>query len=572
MRRILGAICLLAAVCVVCLGTSRRISNSGGTPTDWELRVLANGGPQPTANTVQCMESLRLNLIALGLTNKIYSLCIFVPDSVIAATTPLFKHKGSDPWTNFNFAQTNLNLDGLKGDGTSKALGTGVQAIEGGAFADKQCGISVVISESDSNRNEFAVGFSIPDASQGLLLSPSSGGIMGYNSATTGSGEFISTNDFVRVGYISANTITNAGTTNQSIYVASALENHRLFVTEPYFAAGTPPAGEKPISAFAQRRDGTNTGWSAQRMSMVAIHAAFTQADSSNFWSAIKGCRECLGGGTGNPVQDWSRRLVEAGGPTISTTESNAAATYWRIMGDSQTLLNKAIAANIYFTNNLFAARTPLIWKAGNQFWTNTAFGETNLTISGLTGNGTTKFLGTGINPSTLNYGGFNDVNAGLSVLIANVTTDANVFNVGSAGTTANGLFAVGNQNGNLVFFNWIFTTVNTDFVIRAAPNAGWEGFLSGNRTAANAIRLDAVTNGVHNVFTNASGSTASVNNTMTNMFAHAIANGLNAATSFSDQTVSYLSIHAGYSQTESSNEWWAVKSAREIIGGGVPP
>src|SRR5688572_13026363 len=134
-RRILiGSLLLMA--CAVCLAPSRRLGGAAILATDWSQRVVANGGAVPSQQTIQCMETLRLTLIGMGLTNKLYTLCVFVPDSVIAASTPLFKHKGSDPWTNFFFAQTNLNIDGLKGDGIQKAFDTGVLPNEGGAFTD----------------------------------------------------------------------------------------------------------------------------------------------------------------------------------------------------------------------------------------------------------------------------------------------------------------------------------------------------------------------------------------------------------------------------------------------------
>lgn len=577
-RRFLSC-CVLLVVLVCCIGATRRVGQTQTGKfviTDWANRVVANGGAMPSQATIACMETLRASLVALNVTNKIYSLCIFVPDSVIAAATPLIIHKGYPMWTN-NFVGGDLNTYGLKGDGTTKAMDTGVKAKIGEAVNanTRTRGLTVLVTESDSNNASAGVMGQRDEGGTVLeLLLVSAAGITEWYPARNTVSDFIVTNDFTRVGYISGNVTTNDGTatTNMNLFFASPGEAHKLIATRvPTQNPLSVTTTEETIACFAYRYAATNAGFIAMRMSMAMVHDGLTQTESSNIWWAVKTCRECLGGGDGDPVHDFNRKVVAAGGANISATTSNALRTFHSGV-DADGLLYFINAANCYVPDNLTAARTPFLYQAGNQIWTNVSFAASNLTVNGLTGDGSTKFLGTGLKPSTLTYGGFSDTSAGLSVLIFNVGTDANALNIGSTGTTANGTFAVGNQVGFLVFYCWIFTTVNTDFVIRTAPNAGWEGYLSGNRLANNVIRLDAVTNGVHNVFTNATGATASNNNTMTNAFAHAVANGLNAAANFSDQTVSFIALHPGFTQTQSSNLWNRVKDMRNAFGGGVPP
>ncbi len=122
--------------------------------SDWARRVVANGGAMPSQNTIIAMEVLRNSLEAQSLTNKIYTLCIFVPDSVIAASTPLVKIKGADPWTNSGFVASDLNIQGLKGDGV-KFLDTAIIplaiATNNNNIATTNMGLSTVVTESATN-------------------------------------------------------------------------------------------------------------------------------------------------------------------------------------------------------------------------------------------------------------------------------------------------------------------------------------------------------------------------------------------------------------------------------------
>lgn len=573
----LAAICLLCLLNVCALAqpfTVNDIAFLGQPPfiTDWAQRVVANGGAMPSQNSIVAMDTFRTGIINAGLSNKIYSLCVFVPDSLIAATTPLFKTYGADPWTNVNFSVTNLSIEGLKGDGATKSLDTGVKLKDIQVRANGSAiGFTTIVSESESNRLEYIMGQRDEVGDPLTLLLVSGGGSTEWYGTLTTATENITTNDFARVGYVSGNRWVEGGQTNVAIFVASPLEAHKIIKSKvAALSSATTTSNTVTISCFAYKYANTNTGWSSQRLSLAVIHDGFTQTESSNFWVLAQACRQSLGGGDGDPVHDWARYVTNFGGAAISVNTSNSLRTFRRGL-DTDGLLYTIAAANVFVPDDLTSARMPILWQAGNQIWTNTAFGASNLTVNGLTGNGTTKYLGTGINLSALNYGGFSDTSAGLSTLIYNTGSDSNQLVMGATGAAVNGNFSVANQVGLAVFYCWISTTVNTDCLIRTAPNAGWEGYLSGNRTAANAIRLDWVTNQVHNVATNGTGTTASNNNSMTNMFAFAIANNASTPTAFSSQTISFMAVHGGLTQTQSSNLWIRVRDVRNAFGGGVP-
>ncbi len=547
--------------------------------TDWATRVVANGGAMPSGNTIACMETLRLSLISLGITNKIYSLCIFVPDSLIAATTPLFKHKGADPWTNGNFVIGDLTVNGFKGDGSTKFLDTAVKAnntgIASGGTGSR--GLTVLVTETSSNNVASYMSYADPAGTPLVYLFVGATGDIEWEPTVTNPLFFVTTNDIARVGWISGNQSVDGGVTNIDVYVASPLESHKLLIRK-VVPNGVPQntATDGTIPVFVQRHGLTNRFFNAQRMSMAMVHDGFTQTESSNVWLAIKTCRECLGGGSGDPVHNWANKVIVAGGAAISTTTSNANRIFYSGL-DTDGLLYQMISVNTYAPDNLTAARIPIHWKSGNQFWTNTSFVAGDITINGLTGNTTTKFLGTGMNISALNYGGFSDTSAGVSLLIYNSPQTATVRREFLPVGSTSRLFGPQHFASRLTFFAWFgaAATVNRDYLDAPVPSGNgtnWAGFMSGSRTANNAIALYVATNNVFQLWTNGTTATTTDNNTITNSFAHAATDFNNTALQWSDRTVSFLAIHSGLSQTQSSNLWIRVQALRTALGGGLPP
>jgi len=542
--------------------------------TDWERRVVANGGARPSAVSINCMETLRTTLIAQGITNKIYSLCVFVPDSVIAASTPLFKHKGADPWTNFNFVIGDLNINGLKGDGTSKALDTGVKAKLGEATqtGEQTKGLTYIITETATNRLQVDVGQQDADGDPLFVLTSSlaiSQFLPGANTAL----QRLGTNDSRRVGFFSGSCETNGSTTNITLYVASPTESFKALSTRTTFlTASSTTTTEDTIPYFANKIAGTNTQWSANRISAAVVHNGLSESQTSNLWVALKACRECLGGGTGDQIHDYATRVTTYGGSAISVGTSNALRDF-RIGLDTDGLLYNMVVVNCYVPDNLVAVRLPLIYQNGFELWTNNAFAASNLTVNGLTGDGTTKFLGTAINPTTVVQGGFSDTSAGMTILNFLAPTSSGDHEFAVNGTAANSLFSLLNESGVLKFYCWKFVTVNTEFVAITAPSPGatWPGYLSGNRTAANAIRLDWVTNSVWNIATNGTGNQTGARTSMTNLYAHAISGPGTVAASWSDRTISFIALHPGLTTTQSSNLWIRVFNLRTAFGGGLP-
>lgn len=528
----------------------------------------------PSGSTIAAMETLRLGCIAAGLTNKIDALCVFVPDSVIAATTPLFKHLGSDPWTNFNFVIGDLTVNGLKGDGLSKALDTGIKLKDIQLpSTGSTIGFTVIVSESASNQGGHAMGQQDADGVPLSLLLVSSSGLTEFYPTTLTGTQRVSSNDWGRVGYISGNRWVAGGSTNIALFVASPLESHKTLVSivGPGEAAGT-TSTDDTISVFASKRDGTNSAYSTLRLSMAMVHDGFTQTESSNFWVLAKQLREQLGGGTGDNIHDWNRKVVAAGGASVSTTTSNAMRTLYSGLDTVGTLYLMS-SANALVPDNLTAARTPFIWQSGSEVWTNFNFGTTNLTVAGLQGNGTDKYLGTGIVPSTANR--ISNTSGGITALISDNPGTALFAIMGSLPITASVQTVLYMDDvANAGFRMWRNDLINQNWITAAQPSPGaaWEGYISGNRTAANAIALYVASTGLaHQVLTNATGTQTGTATANTRAFLAFAQNNNGTPITFGNQTMSFVAFHGGMTQTQSSNTYSLISEFRVAVGGGNP-
>ena len=144
--------------------------------TDWARRVVANGGAFPSQNTINAMETLRLGVIAAGLDTSISSMLVLVPDSAIAASTPLFVGIGLDPWTNHGFVDGDLTVEGMKGNGSSKYLDSGITGVFGINPVSGDCGLIALVTESNSNAQctELGVHLDIGNPPSGFQLNASS--------------------------------------------------------------------------------------------------------------------------------------------------------------------------------------------------------------------------------------------------------------------------------------------------------------------------------------------------------------------------------------------------------------
>jgi hypothetical protein len=569
-------------------------AGGGGIQSEWADRVVANGGDRPSESTIAAMEQLRTDIVTAGISNKFWSLCVFVPDSLIAATTPLIRKIGADPWTNSNFTADLLNVNGLKGNGTNAFLDTGIlcRIVTGDARSPLSTNISfsTVISEgynvpgqiglapSGSEASRLTVFFSQSVSGGGLAVALIAGGSQTqyYVGPTGDAGNRINTNEVERIGFVSANKFGAAS--GIFIGVASPVEPFGILSTNAAGTTGNHQAGvTNTIPFLATRVETTNAGFSYGRFSMAAIHEGLTVTECSNFWNAIKTCRQSLGGGTGEPVHNWAARIANLNGSTISSTTSNAVRDF--VAGlYTDGLAYKMVAVNPIAPDNLTAAATPIIWQGGYNTWSNVNYAASNLNVNGLAGTGETKYLDTRVNIAGLNttgMRGFLNTSAGASVLVSQINTFSNSHIWGVLGTAASSFFGIVpcDPSTNYSAFVFKYDNPGTDSVVARGPVTNFTTFATASRTAANALALYFVTNGVHHLAVAGTGNQTGSTATMTNMVLGGYWSESVPAVGagFSPYRASFAAVHAGLTQTQASNLWTRVNAMRTAMGGGNP-
>lgn len=579
-RKLIFCLLLLVSVSVLAITPYLPFFAAGGGPvtTDWALRVMTNGGAMPSQNTIIAVETLRTTLIAQGITNKIYGMCNFVEDSVIASATPLFLHKGYTMWTN-NFSSAHLSRHGLKSYGTN-FMDTGITAVSGEAVSPAGSGgLAVIITEwgRSATYTVNAGGQAVmgradadDDPRFQLVIDATKNSYFFPGDISSGA-NYLNAPDFCRVGYLSGNVDSN-GVAN--IFVASPFESHRLLVTKSGVADDI-TAVANTITVFGSKRGTTNelATASTNRMSMAMVHQYFTETESSNVWWALKTFREQLGGGSGDPVHDWDTFIVSQGGAHVSGTTSNAARQYWGRLNEYGIGI-KMKAVNITSYDSMQTFQTPLIWQAGHPVWQNTGFVLGDLSVHGADGSPSGKYLRTGISNTTTAVSFANS--GGISVMATNIQA-------GIGGTTGSssthftlitaGIFDVASPTAT--FYAYSSSLVNVTHVVATSFFGGstnYGMFTSGNYLNSTNISLYVAAHSVpHYLVTNSLAALPSnlANNQEVVAFGSMQDNSPLVFVGAGPGAISYTAIHAGLTQTESSNHYNAVYELRTALGGG---
>lgn len=94
--------------------------------TNWQTRVVANGGSAPTTLELQSVDTYYRGCVTDGIDSLILTDLPVISSSLIGAITPFFNVIGNDPWTNHGpFVIGDLTINGLTGDGVGKYLDLG---------------------------------------------------------------------------------------------------------------------------------------------------------------------------------------------------------------------------------------------------------------------------------------------------------------------------------------------------------------------------------------------------------------------------------------------------------------
>ncbi len=350
--------------------------------TSWATRVVTNGGAAPSGATVLAISNFCYALDTAGLTSQMKAVNVLAPDSLIACCTPLIVGTGVDPWTNSGFSSGAVSVNGLTGDGVN-VLNTGVNS---STLSTNSAGMSLYAFKGGVIMGQDYL--SSPD----FILTSNTFDC--WDNST--SRQYSSIND---VGFYSGSR-TAVGQSN------TYYGNTRLSLVQ---VASTTVASSQNNSALtfplhlmsSYHHDGGSYDQfiSTGTCSFAAIHSGLTQADTAALFTLVQALRVALGGGYNDPVSAWSPSVVANGGAAPSGATVTALSNFYNgLVSDG--LVTLVGAVNCCVPDSLIACLTPLLIGGGLNPWTNRNFLAGDLTVNGLVGNGSSKYLQTGVDRS----------------------------------------------------------------------------------------------------------------------------------------------------------------------------
>jgi hypothetical protein len=264
-------------------------------------------------------------------------------------------------------------------------------------------------------------------------------------------------------------------------------------------------------------------------------------------------------------VKNWVTRVVAHGGATPSGGTQLAFAAFYKALSDNN-LLPKMKVVMPMAPDSLTACLTPFLNPAlGADPWINHSFVSGDLTVNGLIGNGSTKYLDTGVVPR----GAFaNNADGGLTVYAAangnnNTETDLYCSNAPSQTMGTNV------SQGGTAICDMYTQTPGSGRI--SASNSAFVGYVSGNRGALGGGVLQAIykanSSGGHSTLVSSTTSSGGSLPTL-NLFAFAD-NNVGSPILLSSKRCSFFAIHSGLTALDSSNFYTAIQALRTALGGG---
>lgn len=261
---------------------------------DWVTTIRSNGGSAPSARTTIAVNNFYRALQNTSYFSKIKAINCFVPDSLIAAQTPLISTVGNKIWTNNNFVVGDLTINGLVGNGSTKSLNTGITCSS--IFSTSNMGTTIYVPTSSAG-----VGHNYGCASNQAYANDcvatfwvSGAGVFmdSYNTVVTTGGRYTITQVANWTGLLSMNrTATNVF----NAYWQKA-GSGVVLAQGPYAnSGGTVPV--QPMYVFCSFDSVAPAFFSGDRMSVMAFHDGLTAAEAVSFGLLIKNMRIGIGGG-----------------------------------------------------------------------------------------------------------------------------------------------------------------------------------------------------------------------------------------------------------------------------------
>lgn len=253
---------------------------------EWAKRVVTNGGPAPSGNTLRALATFRSAIS--GINSQIVTCNFFAPDSVVAARTPLIVGPGPGIW-----GETTPGYDGRKG-----LNGWGF-----GSVLDPQ--LINIFTPSSSGQVFTSLGVVLYGYA---IIDGNNHGDFGAVHTATGDGLNFKTNagsPSAQVGRVSlAASVSLNGfyscqrtsSTNFNIYFANSTHAHA--------SVGSTATAETGVISnlnfsmgIGTNTDGTFDAGGNRTYSFAAVTTGMNATDSATLYAAVQALRTSLGGG-----------------------------------------------------------------------------------------------------------------------------------------------------------------------------------------------------------------------------------------------------------------------------------
>lgn len=380
----------------------------------WIDNVYSNGGTVSTT-TASAVNTLCNSINSNNLRNKFYRMNLFCGNNLNAAMVPLYKgpdisiQYGSiydigNNLVSLDYKETGIGA-GVSGDGSSKYINTNLAPSQMpgngrtghiGAYITKSTTINnsrILGSSTSSGAERYEIYHGISTNSMGSVYSGPGGGgtILSYK------------NNAQEFYIVNRNSVTNA-----RFYTGG----QGRVVTSTNISGQLTEISSAPFVALARNTDTGVANYSNASICIYSIGTALTDSEHSALYTIIETFNTALGRGRSSTnfasVDNEDAKIwidtIYSNGATVSSSTANAINKLCNDI-DNAGLRSKFYRLNLFCGDNLVSCITPLYSsqttfgnRYGNIVDTNNGFISSDFNEnSGLIGNGSTKWLDTGL-------------------------------------------------------------------------------------------------------------------------------------------------------------------------------
>lgn len=256
---------------------------------NWVNRIQRNGGGTPSYYTVQAASEFCEGIYNVGLSSSMKTVNIYAPDSLIACQTPLMLVSGTvDPWINSNFVASDLTIQGLAGNGSTKRLNTGLTASVAWPSPNTgSAGMTMYVTTGNSG-TENDMGVWATGTTNDLFSAYISySGTAYWDCWNAGTGR-VSAGNASWTGFISF---------NRTAINATRIDRAKSTIAYSTLVSGVTSTGNKPPANTIMVHSQWGSGYSTKRFSFAAVHMGLDFKQGNDLYDLVQKTRQRMGGG-----------------------------------------------------------------------------------------------------------------------------------------------------------------------------------------------------------------------------------------------------------------------------------